>query len=338
MKRKDKFYDLLESYFSSYLPIAKGLSDATVTSYKTTFRLLFEFLITRKNVSAEEIVFSLFTVELIQEFLDWLETDRNNSVKTRNQRLSALSAFAQYAQCRDLNNAVVFRANVSAVPRKKGIQKTRTFFTRDEVKILLDAPDCKNEIGIRDKTLLTVMYASGMRAQEVCDMKVGDIQFYSDRAGIRILGKGKKMRRIGIPKQASKALEKYIVHRKLMDKKERHVFSSQTHEKMTISCIEEIFRKYLKSCRSEHPDMFRDSYSPHSMRHTTATHMLEAGVPLVVVKNFLGHASLQTTQIYAEVTQDTMNRQLRTWNEKWFLKNDESEEKANKNMIPDFLR
>ena len=164
------------------------------------------------------------------------------------------------------------------------------------------------------------MYASGMRAQEVCDLTVGDIQFYSDRAGINVHGKGQKIRRIGIPANASEMLKKYIKRRGLYDKDDRHVFSSQTHEKMTVSCIEEIYAKYVTQAKKDNPGRFRNNYTPHSMRHTTATHMLEAGVPLIVVKNFLGHVSLQTTQIYTEITQDTMNRQLKAWNDKWFLK------------------
>lgn len=108
---------------------------------------------------------------------------------------------------------------------------------------------------------------------------------------------------------------------------------------MTVSCIEEIYSKYVKRARNEHPDLFRESYSPHSMRHTTATHMLEAGVPLIVVKNFLGHVSLQTTQIYAEVTQETMNKQLKSWNEKWFMEEKKTEYyDEKKKIIPDFLR
>ena len=108
---------------------------------------------------------------------------------------------------------------------------------------------------------------------------------------------------------------------------------------MSISCIEEIYAKYIAKAKLQYPDMFRDNYTPHSMRHTTATHMLDAGVPIIVVKNFLGHVSLQTTQIYTEITQDTMNRQLKSWNDKWFLKDDGNGrlDSANK-IIPDFLR
>lgn len=181
------------------------------------------------------------------------------------------------------------------------------------------------------------MYASGTRAQEVCDLTVGDIQFYSDRAGINIHGKGQKVRRIGIPCDASNMLKKYIEHRGIMDDGARHVFSSQTHEKMSVSCIEEIYAKYIDKAKCEYPGLFINNYTPHSMRHTTATHMLEAGVPLIVVKNFLGHVSLQTTQIYTEVTQDTMNKQLKSWNEKWFIKDEPQSMKDNSN-IPGFLK
>lgn len=232
-----------------------------------------------------------------------------------------------------------FRNSVSLIPKKKGIKNNRSYFTIDELKILFELPNKNSSIGKRDYALLSFMYASGMRSQEVCDMTVGDIKFYSDKASIKVLGKGRKARRIGIPTQASRNLGKYIAYRKLSSKPNHHVFSSQTHEKMTVSCIEEIYSKYINRARNGHPDLFRESYSPHSMRHTTATHMLEAGVPLIVVKNFLGHVSLQTTQIYAEVTQETMNKQLKVWNEKWFLdeKNKDCYDEK-KEMVPDFLR
>ena len=97
--------------------------------------------------------------------------------------------------------------------------------------------------------------------------------------------------------------------------------------------------KYIDKAKREYPEMFKHNYTPHSMRHTTATHMLEAGVPLIVVKNFLGHVSLQTTQIYTEITQDTMNKQLKSWNDKWFLKDNSHFENTNgKSNIPEFLR
>ncbi len=340
MRHKNvSFLDHLENYFSTYLPTAKGLSQATIDSYKATFRLLMEFLFREKGISSDKVNFDILDDRVITDFLNWLETNRNCSISTRNQRLSAIAAFSIYVQNRDFGAGIVFRNNVVKVPKKKAAEKTRSTFTRDEIKILLDLPVSKNEIGLRDKSLLCFMYASGSRAQEACDLTVGDIQFYPDRAGINLHGKGLKVRRIGIPKDASDMLKKYMEHRRILNDAGRHVFSSQTHEQMTVSCIEEIFSKYIDKAKNEYPDKFRNSYTPHSMRHTTATHMLEAGVPLIVVKNFLGHVSLQTTQRYIEITQDTMNKQLRSWNEKWFLKDSSNDENGmRKGIIPGFLR
>lgn len=337
-RKKDSFLDIMEYYFNTHLPIAKGLSPATIKSYKSTFRILMEFMYTVKGVTSDKVSFDKLTDELIIEFLDWIESERKCSIATRNQRLSALVAFSEYAQNRDFTAASVFRNNLLKVPKKKCPRSGRSYFTKNEIKILFEIPSDSTEIGLRDKTLLCFMYASGTRAQEVCDLTVGDIQFYPDRAGITIHGKGQKVRRIGIPLLASNMIKKYIDHRGITNQKGRHIFSSQTHEKMTVSCIEEIYTKYVKRAKAENPGLFEDNYTPHSMRHTTATHMLEAGVPLIVLRNFLGHVSVQTTQIYAEVTQDTMNRQLKAWNEKWFL--NESAEKCNKEKdnIPGFLK
>ena len=204
---------------------------------------------------------------------------------------------------------------------------------------MLSFPNAKNAIGKRNRTLLCFMYASGARAQEVCDLTVGDVTFFTDKATVKLLGKGRKVRTISISSDAAAILKGYLEFRKIQDKFDRHIFSSQTHEKMTVSCIEEIFFKYVEKGKALSHEHFREkSYTPHSMRHTTATHMLEAGVPLIVVKNFLGHSSIQTTQIYAEISQRIAGRELKAWSDRWFVKKEESTVKDSENgMIPDFL-
>ena len=341
MKRKkaSSFLDLLESWFGTYLPTAKGLSPATIKSYKTAFRVLIEFMYSEKGINAGEIRFEDLTLDTISAFLDWLETERKCSISTRNHRLSVLNAFSEYAQNRDFEAASLFRASILKIPQKKGVPAKRSYFTREEIKLLLSFPNAKTAIGKRDRTLLCFMYASGARAQEVCELTVGDVSFFTDKATVKLLGKGSKVRKISIPADAASILKSYLEYRKIQDKYARHIFSSQTHEKMTVSCIEEIFFKYVEKGKAEYPEHFREkSYTPHSMRHTTATHMLEAGVPLIVVKNFLGHASIQTTQIYAEISQRTADRELKAWNDRWFLKKEEPTVKDSENgMIPDFL-
>lgn len=340
MSEPSKFLELLDGFITNYMPCSVGASPNTVTSYKYAFRLLLEFMYTKKGIPADKITFKQLDFNTMTEFLDWIEKDRGCSASTKNQRLSAIISFSEYAQNRDFDAASVFRRGVIKIPLKRAPKKNRAVLSVQEVSILLRLPDDSKEIGLRDKVLLSLMYASGARAQEICDLTVGNIQFNIKGAALNIKGKGGKSRRIGVPDNCAKMLQKYIAHRRLASKPDKHIFSSQTHEQMTISCIEGIFKKYVLQAKAEYPALFREkSYPPHSMRHSTASHMLEAGVPIVVIKNFLGHVSLQTTQIYAELSQNTVDKHLQAWSEKWFsLDSETMKESSKKNGMPDFLK
>lgn len=339
MNKPSKFLELLDSFITNYMPCSVGASANTVTSYKYAFRLLLEFMYSKKGIPADKITFEKLDFDTMTEFLDWIEKERGCSASTKNQRLSAIISFSEYAQNRNFDAASVFRSGVIKIPMKKAQKKQRAVLSVQEVSILLRLPDDSKKIGLRDKVLLSLMYASGARAQEICDLTVGNIQFNMKGVTLNIKGKGGKSRRIGIPDNGAKMLQKYISYRRLGSNPDKHVFSSQTHEHMTISCIEGVFKKYVRQAKVENPTLFReDSYPPHSMRHSTASHMLEAGVPIVVIKNFLGHASLQTTQIYAELSQSTVDKHLKEWNEKWFSPDSGAmKESRKKNEMPNFL-
>lgn len=337
-KRKITFMTLLEDYFETYLPYSRGLSSNTINSYKQSFLLLLRFMLEEKGKKADDIRFSDLNYDTLLDFFNWLETDRLCKPTTRNQRLSALSAFSEYAQNRDFDAASVFRSAIIRVPVKKGKQKTRAVFTRQEIKILLGLPDESYETGLRDKVLLSFMYATGARAQEICDLKVRDLRIDVNSASVTLTGKGTKTRQVGIPVKMAGTLQSYIKHKHIESFPNRHIFSSQTHEQMTISCVEGIYKKYVSLAKKNNPELFlADSYPPHSMRHSTACHLLEAGVDIVTIKNILGHVSVQTTQIYAEMSQNTVDQKLREWNETWFGENKKIEIKNTAN-IPDFLR
>ncbi len=338
MTNNSSFLNVLNIYFTMHLPNAVGVSPNTIISYKTTFRLLLQYILQTKGVPADKITFEMLDYELLSGFLSWIENERKCSPATKNLRLSAISSFSAYAQNRDLDAATVFRCNVNKIPYKKCNNKKRAVMTRDEVAILMSLPNDNYVTGKRDKIMLMLMYASGIRAQEVCDLKIKDIRFNQNGGILDILGKGQKRRRISIPTACANAVQKYIQYRGITSLPDRHLFSSKTHEKMTISCVEEVFKKYIAIAKQQYPHLFLEkSYPPHSMRHTTACHLLEAGVPLMVIKNFLGHSSILTTQIYAEMSQETVDRHLREWNEKWF---DEQNFKCSDdryNTIPVFL-
>ncbi|MGN0421770.1 MAG: tyrosine-type recombinase/integrase [Lachnospiraceae bacterium] len=324
--------------FATYLPYSRGLSPNTINSYKQSFLLLLRFMLEEKGKKADDIRFSDLNYDTLLDFFNWLETDRLCKPTTRNQRLSALSAFSEYAQNRDFDAASVFRSAIIRIPVKKGTQKTRAVFTRQEIKILLELPDESYETGLRDKVLLSFMYATGARAQEICDLKVKDLRIDVNSASVILTGKGSKTRQVGIPVKLAGTLQSYIKRKHIESFPNRHIFSSQTHEQMTISCVEGIYKKYVSLAKKNNPELFlADSYPPHSMRHSTACHLLEAGVDIVTIKNILGHVSVQTTQIYAEMSQNTVDQKLREWNETWFGENRKIEIKKSVN-IPDFLR
>ena len=340
MKKTNEFLELLESFLYVYLPCSVGTRPNTVKSYKDAFRLLLRYMYEEKHINSGKITFTDLNYETILDFLSWLEIKRGCGIVTRNQRLSALSSFADYAQNRSFDAATIFRRDIKKLPIKKCQKKPHIFFTLEEIAILLNLPLSSCATGFRNKIMLCVMYASGARAQEICDLTIGDIRFNNNIASLKLTGKGGKTRNVGIPKGCVALLKHYIDKRNLMGKNERHVFSSQTNEHMTVSCVSEIYKKYVSQAKKEYPELFREkNYTAHSMRHSAATHMLEAGIPLVVIKNFLGHSSLQSTQIYAEVTQSTLDKHIRTWNEKWGpITNCIADEPDPCSVIPDFLK
>lgn len=340
--RKNKLPDfmlLLEQFFTEYMPLSSGLSPNTVRSYKHSFRLLFQYVYQVKKKDAGEIVFQDLDFETIDSFLKWIESERGCSVSTRNLRLSALTSFAAYAQNRNFEAATVFANAVRRVPVKKASIQPRITFSLDEVSVLLRLPDPEKRLGFRDQVLLNLMYASGARAQEICDLKVRDFLVEKNLYKLTITGKGNKTRRIVIAKPSGILLKRYLEETGRAGQLDAYIFSSQTHPQMTISCIEEIYKKYVALAKAEHPKMFLEKrYTPHTMRHTTATHMLEAGVPIMAIKNFLGHSSISTTERYAELSQGTVNRHIRDWNEKWFSHQKEAPANHQKNQLPDFLK
>lgn len=309
-------HSALSDYFTSYLPDVKGLSKNTIISYEYAFQLLFDFLYEEKGLPPEKVTFKTLSYDIVLEYLTWLENKRSCSVATRNLRRTAIATFAKYALRKRFKEALQFHSDVAEIPLK-AVPKNKEikYFTKDEIAIILNAPKARNTTGKRDIMLLSLLYASGARVQEICDLTLNDIYFGSE-TNIRIVGKGGKARLVTIPLNCATMLKNYLKSRNLdmssPQDRLKHVFSSQTNEKMSISCVEEIVKKYVKKSKEAHPHLFkRKTYTPHSFRHSIAVHMLECGESLVVIKAFLGHSSITTTTVYTEVTPELANKYLR---------------------------
>lgn len=312
---KGSILPLLEEFFTSYLPVTRGVSNNTKKAYQYAFRLLFGYLSEEKNIPPDKVTFSLLGDGAVDGFLSYLETERNCSVKTRNLRRAALIAFARYAANKDFSAAMPFYTSMMKLPKKKEPKNASVkYFSKEEVAVMLSAPNTNTATGQRDTVLMSVLYATGARAQELCDIRVRDV-YFSTPVKIKLTGKGNKSRVVTIPENCALLLKGYMKSRGYCVEdpgiQDRHLFSSRTNEHMSISCVEGIVKKYLDISRQEHPDKFPEkSYSPHSFRHSIAVHMLEAGDSLVTIKAFLGHASILTTTIYAQVTPELANKYL----------------------------
>ena len=342
---KNEFISLLGRFFTEYLPVSVNASPNTIASYKCAFRLLFQYLNEETDIKIGHITFEALDFELLTKYFDWLITTRTNSRATAKQRLAALASFADYSESRNLEAGYIFKNSLKKIYKKtfrKVKGKQRCSFTRRELEILFSLPDTTEKLGWRDLVLLCVMYSSGARAQEICDLTVKDVT-HDERGNaiLTLVGKGEKARRVKITSSATQLLDKYIASRKISIELNRHVFPSQRNDHLSVAAVEEIYEKYTKRAKAEHPELFcHGPYTPHVMRHTTATHLIESGVPLAIVKNILGHTSIQTTQIYLDISQQTVDRSMEKWNEKWFSKNnpDETALPQEEESIPAFLK
>jgi site-specific recombinase XerD len=337
MARKSYFLPALSEFFGTYLPDTKGLSANTIRSYKQAFRLLLEYIHAEHGLLPEKIEFRHLEKGTIEAWLNWLCAERGCSSKTRNHRLSVLVTFARFALHRDFSDALTLCSEVEHLPQKKGVKRDgAAHFTREEMSILLRLPNSGSNVGKRDKVMLSTLYASGARAQELCDLTVGDVRFGTTTT-LTLRGKGDKTRTIVIPEQCASLLKAHMERNKLVGEGYlRHVFSSQTNEHMSISCIEAVVKKHVRLAKELRPDLFPDHYTPHSFRHSIAYHMLESGIPLPVIKTFLGHVSISSTLIYASADFDLVSKYLRDKDP--YADQDAMLDQSGVSITPHFLR
>jgi site-specific recombinase XerD len=337
MAKKSYFLPALSEFFGTYLSNTRGLSANTIRSYKQVFRLLLEYVHAEYGLLPEKVEFRHLEKGTIEAWLNWLCTERGCSSKTRNHRLSVLVTFARFALHRDFDGALTLCSEVEHLPQKKDVTRVgATHFTREEMSILLRIPNSGSRIGKRDKVMLSTLYASGARAQELCDLTVGDIRFGTTTT-MTLHGKGDRFRTIVIPEQCASLLKVHMEKNSLISTTpQRHIFSSQTNEHMTISCIEAVVKKYLRLAKELRPDLFREKYTPHSFRHSIAYHMLESGIPLPVIKTFLGHVSISSTLIYASADFNLVSKYLRDKDP--YANQDTESDQSGVSIVPHFLR
>lgn len=297
MKPTD-FAKYLTDFLGIYLPTQKNASKNTIHSYRDTFKLLLHYCQSIKKIPVERLTLNVLSSEWITDFLAWLEVDRKCSISTRNQRLAALHSFFRYVQGEEPESLFHFQ-KITAIPTKKAKKTIVDYLTPDAMKLLLEQPDKHTVKGRRDLTLMSVLYDSGARVQEVIDLRVCDVTLHTP-AVITLTGKGNKTRRVPIMKTTASLLQNYIQENKLDEswKNTYPLFINNQHHKLTKEGVSYIISKYATSARKI-STLVPQNVKNHMFRHSKAMHLLQAGVNLIYIRDFLGHVDLKTTEIYA---------------------------------------
>ena len=309
MKMINNFQQLLSNFLLNELPIVHNQSKNTITSYRDTYIQLIKFMIDVKNVKSNKIQVDDLTHEVIIDFLNWIEKEKGNSISTRNQRLAAIHSLFQYIQMQ-VPEYMFQCQQIIGIPFKKAEKKTIGYLDEEKTKQLLATPDVLTKKGRRNQTLLSLLYDSGARVQELADLTVGDIRLETP-AQVKLTGKGRKTRSVPLMDKTVSLIKNYIQEQKLDAPiyATHPLFYNSQRKKLTRQGIAYILKRYANICGIE-------EISPHRIRHTKAMHLTEANINPIFIRDFLGHTDLKVTEIYSKTSVKMKREALEKLNEK----------------------
>jgi integrase/recombinase XerD len=284
----------IRRFLLEHLVSERNLALNTRHSYRDALCLLIPFVSSRLHKPVDRLTVTDVSAQLVRDFLGDIETSRHCSIATRNQRLAAIHALARFVGEHSPEH-IEWCAQVRYVPYKKGTHAMIPYLDKQEIDALLDCPDQRTEQGRRDYALLLFLYNSGARADEASQLVVGDLDL--DGESVHILGKGRKHRQCPLWPETVRELRALVEGRSPQER----VFVNRCGQSMTRFGIHALVERTALRAQSAMPSLATKRVSPHSLRHSTATHLLSSGVDINTVRAWLGHASLDTTNVYAEI-------------------------------------
>lgn len=290
-------------FLLEYLVTERNLSVNTQHSYRDTFRLLLPFAASKTRISVDHLRVVDITPDVVRQFLVHVEQNRRCSIGTRNQRLAAVHALARFIGEHSPEH-VAWCGQIRLIPHKRGIRTLISYLTEAEMRALLDAPQRSTQQGYRDYVLLLFLYNSGARASEAASLRIQDV----DARGrlVRITGKGNKQRVCPLWPETVGHLRRLISERS----KDEPLFQNRLRQPLTRFGIHTLVERHAGHAAALEPSLRSKRVSPHTIRHSTATHLLRAGVDINTIRGWLGHASINTTNVYAEVDLDAKAKAL----------------------------
>jgi site-specific recombinase XerD len=297
---------LLQYFFVDYLCTQKRVSPQTIVSYRDTFRLLLEFLKTTTGIAPAAARIADLEVAQVLAFLDHLEQTRKNTIRSRNLRLVAIRSFFRVVALRD-PTSVVQATRILAIPVKRMERHVIRALSREEMDALLAAPDQRSWQGRRDHALLLTLYNSGARVSEIAALLQTQCRF-GVQSFLQLQGKGRKERTIPLWTTTARTLQAWF--RELAGRPTLLAFPSARGMQLTRNGVDYVLQHAVAQAAKSCPALREKVITPHTVRHTTATHLLQAGVDLAVIALWLGHESIETTHIYLEADLATKEQAL----------------------------
>ena len=289
----------LRQFFSDHLPAIRGLSPNTIPSYRDTVVLLLRFVAQTKHLDPVRLDLSDLLPEDVLAFLKHLEVERSNKTSTRNVRLAAIHAFFRHVATQYPEHLEQAQ-RILSIPLKRAQTRPIDYLDYHELCAVFESVDRSRLQGRRDYALLVTMFNTGARVQEIADLKVGDLQL-TKPLQVRLCGKGRKVRLCPIWPQTADLLRQLCDETGIADQDRATLFRNQRGEPITRYGIRYILARYCERAKATCPSLVGKRLHPHSMRHSTAIHLLKAGVDLVTVSHWLGHASINTTNRYTAI-------------------------------------
>jgi site-specific recombinase XerD len=308
MRSPDHLGPWVRRFLLEHLVAERHPADNTQRSYRDTLALLIPWLATTRHLTIDRLLVDHVTGEAVRQFLAHLEETRGCSIATRNQRLAALHSFVRFVGARSPEH-VAWCADICRIPFKRGTRDLVQYLEKAEIDALLAAPGRDTRQGFRDYALLLFLYNSGARASEAIAVNVGDLDLSpSHPASVRLMGKGAKVRRCPLWSSTAGVLQTLIGTRPA----DAAVFVNRRGQRFTRFGVHDLVTRYGRAVARRVPSLTHKRLSPHTIRHTTATHLLRAGVDINTIRAWLGHVSVDTTNIYAEIDLEMKAKALAT--------------------------
>lgn len=290
--KSESLLGLTESFFQNYLRNTRGASAHTVRAYRDTLKLFYLFVANQKRKPVADLALDDIRADAVLAFLDHVESRRGNSAATRNCRLAAVRSFVQHLLRQDVTRAGQYGC-ILAIRNKKAIRRAAIYLEPEEARAVIGAIDRRDRNGERDHALLLFLYNTGARVSEALAVRGCDLRLEKPRQ-VRLLGKGQKERICPLWSETASALRRITRPGKPDD----CLFRNTREEPLTRDGVAYLLRKYLRLAAQHSPALRKQRVTPHVMRHSCAVALLQAGIDVSVIRDYLGHATVATTSRY----------------------------------------